>query len=243
MRAWVTVVAILFALPAAAWTPVTEQRMAQDAARLAPPDLRLLLDKFDRDYARGVEDAAREESSRHRSEHFAEGGALKERIRRDIRQAIAMIHRREPMYEFVYRLGTIVHLVGDANNPFHVASRSSRIRCCEDDFERYVERRIDRFRPVFYGLRSETTVSAYLDGTISRTMGYDPLLAGEYFRGGRQRTSSEFDDKSVAFGVASLTYSHAVSDVVNIYYYIWQQAGGDVRQRPRQAEAPPGGRR
>ena len=51
----------------------------------------------------------------------------------------------------------------------------------------------------------------------------------EYFRYGERRTSAEFDDRSTAFGVASVCYSRAVTDVVNLYYYIWRQAGGDVR--------------
>jgi hypothetical protein len=54
-------------------------------------------------------------------------------------------------------------------------------------------------------------------------------MAEEYFRFGTRRTATDFDDRSTAFGVASLCYSHAVSDAVNLYYYIWREAGGDVR--------------
>ena len=31
------------------------------------------------------------------------------------------------------------------------------------------------------------------------------------------------------FGIASVCYSRAVTDLVNLYYYIWKEAGGDVR--------------
>ena len=55
------------------------------------------------------------------------------------------------------------------------------------------------------------------------------LKREEYFRGGVTHTSAEFDDRSTAFGVASVCYSHAVTDLVNLYYYIWREAGGDVR--------------
>jgi hypothetical protein len=54
-------------------------------------------------------------------------------------------------------------------------------------------------------------------------------MGEEYFREGVQRTSTDFDDRSTAFGVASVCYSHAVTDLVNLYYHIWRQAGGDVR--------------
>ena len=57
-------------------------------------------------------------------------------------------------------------------------------------------------------------------------------MSEEYFRGGHRRTSSEFDDRSTAFGVASICYSHAITDIVNLYYYIWKEGGGDVRSAP-----------
>jgi len=54
-------------------------------------------------------------------------------------------------------------------------------------------------------------------------------MTEEYFPGGEQQTSATFDDRSTAFGVASVSYSHAVTDIVNLYFYIWREAGGDVR--------------
>ena len=55
-------------------------------------------------------------------------------------------------------------------------------------------------------------------------------MSSEYFpTGSEPRTSSDFDDRSTAFGVASVCYSHAVTDLVNLYFYIWKEAGGDVR--------------
>jgi hypothetical protein len=51
----------------------------------------------------------------------------------------------------------------------------------------------------------------------------------EYFGTGTRRSSADFDDRSTAFGVASISYSRAVTDLVNVYYYIWKEAGGDVR--------------
>ena len=32
-----------------------------------------------------------------------------------------------------------------------------------------------------------------------------------------------------AFGVASVCYSHAISDMVNLEFFIWKEAGGNVR--------------
>ena len=88
-----------------------------------------------------------------------------------------------------------------------------------------------RFTTVFYGLDSHFELPKYLQRTFRRTAGYAPLMTEEYFRDGGRHTSSEFDDRSTAFGVASICYSHAITDLVNLYYYIWEQSGGDVRSK------------
>ena len=49
-------------------------------------------------------------------------------------------------------------------------------------------------------------------------------MAREYRRIGR--TAGSFDDRSTAFAVGSLAYSHAVSDVVAVMRYLWLAAGG-----------------
>ena len=49
---------VLFPAVAFAWTTEAEIRIARKAAVLAPPDLRLLLEKYESDYLRGVRDAA-----------------------------------------------------------------------------------------------------------------------------------------------------------------------------------------
>ena len=45
--------------------------------------------------------------------------------------------------------------------------------------------------------------------------------------------SATFDDRSTAFGVASVCYSHAVTDVANLQVFIWKEAGGSVRNLPQ----------
>jgi hypothetical protein len=133
------------------------------------------------------------------------------------------------MNAIVERLGGLAHLVADANNPFHVANSDARLTASKGDFEHYFERRLPKFPTVFYGLDPQFRLGAYLDRTFARSAKFYPLVASEYFRNGARRTSATFDDRSTAFGVASISYSRAVTDVVNLYYFIWKEAGGDVR--------------
>ena len=139
-----------------------------------------------------------------------------------------MIRTNQPMGAVVEQLGILAHLVGDANNPFNVRSTAD-LEPSRTDFEGYFERALPKFPTVFYGLEHRFQLGIYLDQAFARTAHFTPLMGEEYFRFGERRTSIEFDDRSTAFGVASLCYSHAVSDAVNLYYYIWREAGGDVR--------------
>lgn len=225
-------IVLLFLLPleAGAWTRASDERIAMKSAALAPPDLRVLIEKFEGDYKHGLERAQAEEATD--THHFfvlSREGRLRERIERETRAAIDAIRKGDPMSLVVERLGVLVHLVADANNPFHVANDNPRLAASHNDFETYFERRLSKFPTVFYGLDPQFQLGSYLDKTFKRTAKFYPLISEEYFRTGTRRSSAEFDDRSTAFGVASICYSRAVTDLVNLYYYIWKEAGGDVR--------------
>ena len=226
-RLGIVLALLLFPLTATAWTRASDERIASKAAALAPPDLRMLLEKFETDYKAGLMRAQSDEGSDiHHYFVLSHQGRLREGIERETRLAIQMIRKGEPMSDVVQRLGILAHLVADANNPFHVANDSPRHGESHNDFETYFERRLSKFPTVFYGLDPQFRLSQYLDRTFARSAKFYPLMRGEYDRGGH---AAVFDDRSTAFGVASISYSRAVTDLVNLYYYIWKEAGGDVR--------------
>lgn len=240
----------LCGLPAYAWTRATDERIASKATQLAPPDMRLLIEKYPAEFQRGIDDARRAETQ---ELHFfylnRKHGQLPNRIQREVRTSIGIMRERRPVASFVESLGTIAHLVGDANNPFKASDADSRMSASQSDFETYLERRLTAMPTIFYGLSEPFELQPFIAGSVTRSAGYYPLLREEYFRHGRRRTSAEFDDRSTAFGVASLSYSHAVTDLVNVYYHIWKEVGGDVRSAAamrrgtlllnRSAAAPP----
>ena len=226
-RLGIVLALLLFPLTATAWTRASDERIASKAAALAPPDLRMLLEKFESDYKAGLNRAQADEGSDiHHYFVLSRQGRLREGIERETRLVIQMIRKGEPMSDVVQRLGILAHLVADANNPFHVANDAPQHSETHNDFETYFERRLAKFPTVFYGLDPKFSLTPYLDRTFARSAKFYPLMRQEYARGGH---AAVFDDRSTAFGVASVSYSRAVTDLVNIYYYIWKEAGGDVR--------------
>jgi hypothetical protein len=213
---------------AQAWTRAGDERIARKAAQLAPGDLRIMIERFELEYKQGQARAQSDEGSEsHRN--YTKRGMLRQRIEHETNNAITMLRSGRPMSSVVEQLGVLSHFVADANNPFHMLNDDARLSNSEMDFESYFERRLVKFPTVFYGLESNFRLGPYLDKTIARTSRFYPLMREEYFRYGEQRTSAEFDDRSTAFGIASVCYSRAVTDLVNLYYYVWRQAGGDVR--------------
>jgi hypothetical protein len=229
--------AVLLFLPvvlpvrAFAWTRASDERIAEKSAMLAPPDLRVVLTHYDPSYKTGIARAQGEEGSdTHHYFVLSRSGKLRERIEAETTKTISMLRKRESMAQVVEHLGILAHLVADANNPFHVSNENPRLDPSHDDFEQYFERRMAKFPTVFYGLDDQPNVSTIVERAVIRTEHFYPLMGSEYLSDdGERRTSADFDDHSTAFGVASVCYSHAVTDLVNLYYYIWREAGGDVR--------------
>ncbi|HVT01944.1 MAG TPA: hypothetical protein VHL58_01055 [Thermoanaerobaculia bacterium] len=220
----------LVTTPLLAWTPAADQRIARKSAQLAPPDLKLLLDRYRADYARGLQRAEADEGSeQHQYFVLSRKGQLKTAILSSVDRSITIVQKQEPMASFAEELGVLSHLVADANTPFHTADDDPRLAGLHDDYEGYFESRMLKFPTVFYGLEQNVLPSSLIERTMARSARFYPLLSEEYFRSGESHTSSEFDDRSTAFGIAAVSYSHSVTDLVNLYYYIWKQVGGDVR--------------
>lgn len=210
--------------PAAAWTARTRAAIAWEGGRLAPPDLARQIDRHRADYLAGVEAGLPD----------AAPGAARApagRLALVIDGAVAAIQQHRPFAEIVGRLGTVARLLADANDPLAAGDADPEELRYAADYGRYLETAEPRFPLVFYGLRPEARGAA-ADGSrlaaasLARARGLYAVIGLEYRRIGFASGVGRFDDRSTAFAVGSLSFSHAVTDLASVLRAIWLRAGG-----------------
>lgn len=221
---------VLAPTPAQAWTPKTQLTIAREGARLAPNDLYRQILRHPKELEEGAL-APFEDGDPMRHVCNADGtGELDQVIQQEVETAIRAIQEHLPFDRITYQLGVVAHYVADANNPLNTSAADAGEDRYFADYLRYVESAEPRLPVVFYGLypglEERGSLSPLLDRTFARGRQLYPSIGREYRRIGWQSGIGRFDDRSTAFGVASLTFSHAVSDVGLVFRYIWLRSGG-----------------
>src|SRR5262245_8010768 len=191
-------------LPAAAWSDATRERMSQDVSRLLPTALAKQVTRNQKSWLEGWRDAPAAGT---------DGTALETRVE----AARASLKKGEGGKAFVRRIGSGCRVVADANDPLGgAAAAQMHAQGRAKDFDRYAQSVRGRAPVVFAGWADGSALLANLPafGTRVRdraSADLDPLKRA-YDADGRPDASKRFDDRSVPFAIASLSWSRAVSD-------------------------------
>jgi hypothetical protein len=225
-----------------AWTPRMQSDIAGRAAELAPPDLRRQLERHEKDLRRGALEAFRDQDPSRHVKNGDGSGTLDRVIIEEANRAIEMIRAPRTFAEIAYQLGRLSHFVADAINPLNTSQDDPAEGRYFADYLFYMESAEPRFAPVFYGLEARFDQRRDLSGLASaallRGRVLYPAIGREYGRTGSIDGRSLFDDRSTAFGVAAVSYSHALSDAANAFRFVWLHAGG-ADPRPHVSAAQP----
>lgn len=218
-----------------AWTPELQERIAADAARLAPPDLARQLARHARELAAGAREPFTDAAP---GDHYADpdgSGNLAEALRLEVDAAIEALRSRRTFAEIARRLGRVSHFAADLALPLHTSADDRAESRYYDDYLAYAEWARPRFAVVAYEHRPPLVGSGDVDRLVAEGLARGraayPGIGAEYRRIDFRSGIGRFDDRSTAFGVASLAYSGAVTDTARLQRYIWLAAGGaDPRQ-------------
>ncbi len=216
-----------------AWNPQTRVRVVDEAVRLMPPSLRLALERHREDLLRGaLLPMTGEDGPAHRPPW--QSGTLEQEIARQIESLAQTVGKPASFRDLARRFGEVAHFVSDAGFPPVAAGPEGASRY--SDFGRFCESRADRFPLVFYGHEdpdlARDDARGYALRILDRSRDEDRQLARAYAEAGTPPDPTAFDDRSVPFAVASLSYSRTVTDVVRAWLTGWGRGGGDLGKTP-----------
>jgi hypothetical protein len=232
--------------PALAWTDATRVRMIRDALKVTPPALATILKRYQRDLEAGMLDPSRHEDEEIHYQHADGGkGLAATGVVQKARELAGLLQNARSPRRFAYGMGSLAHLLSDVEFPLNASDADPREPLYREAYRVYVEKSLGKV-PFVLDQRGP----ADLDGTgdlrgfvlaAARRAGAGYAMIGPAFNDdGTPRTPAALDDRSMPFGVASVAYSHAASDIARVWRYLWGSMHGDLQGTPFLQELPAG---
>lgn len=220
-------------VPAFGWTAATRVGMVDDAIKLMPPTLRSVLEARREDVLRGMlTPMTGEDAPAHRPPW--DNGTLPASVESSVRDLVAGVDGRASFHVVAQRFGALAHFVVDAGFPPGAAGAAGAARYAH--FGSFCQTRRSRFPLVFYGHENEALARAdfkgFTLGLLERARAEDANLARAYAQAPSWDDPASFDDRSVPFAIASLSYSRSVTDIVQAWLAAWRQCHGDLGGTP-----------
>jgi len=218
------------------WSDATTRWVAWSAVEFFPSDLARQVRRnhirFEAGLSRGLQAPP--------SWRAGPPGSLREALEAQAIHCAAALQEPVPLESLVEDLGLLAVLALDANDPLAVSHGDPREPRYADGYHRYVDSIRGRVRLVYYG-RDHGLLADGPGGTVraamTRSQSLYPFIGDEFYRTGNLRSWREFDDRSVAFGVAAVSLSRGLTDLANLAGFVWTRGGGRLAPPP---PTPPG---
>ena len=200
-------------------------KIAVDALRLAPPALGRQLTRYRTELEKGAREPV--------PTGFPEAA---KRLAEDSNALVAMVNDHKSFRKISRVMGRIAGTMGALNDPLWAVPGAGP-SADSVKFAAYFREKMDRFPLVFNGYDtfdiSAGDFAGFAQGINSRYTNDRERLHHAYHPpdGGPVR-ATDFDDRSVPFAIASLCYSHAVTDTAHVWIRIWQRVNGDLAGTP-----------
>ena len=244
--------ALLLALgparPAAAWPSSIMEQLARDARRLLPKSLAMLMYQHEKEI---IEEAQRfpPDLAQLMAADLASGKLQPETLAalQQHAQGAVDLLKEKKVSAGIVQLGALLRIPADLADPVITAGEPGYPSGVTREYYSFVEQSLPKIPVVLddaaaLRLRRDG-LSSYWLRLHGRSRGDAPVILLEMFRNGRVVDHRTLDYRSPVFGVASLSYSRAVTAIAATWLVLWREARGDLTRRPvplevRPSEAP-----
>ncbi len=234
----------LLAAGAGAWPSSLMEALGRDARRAVPKSLgRLLAQREDqigeelKRFPPGLSQALAADlpSGRLQPETIA---ALEAEV-----EEVAGMFRTQRVGEGLVRLGALLRIPADLADPVLTADAEGFPPGVVHEYYDFTESSLGLIPVVLddpSALKLEYHgLAAYWQGILDRSRVQSPIIRTELFRNGRLVNHRTLDYRSPVFGVASISYSRAVTGIAATWLSIWREVHGDLTRAPQPREVRP----
>ena len=235
--------------PASCWPAAIVESLARDARRLVPRSLAQLMADREPEIFQAARALSPElgqalvrdlNAGQLRPETIAvlEGQAT---------DALALFHERK-ITEGIVRLGALMRVPADLSDPVLTGGPQGYPAGVAREYYAFVAESLDKIPvvlddPPALSLQRRD-LPRYWSGLLGRSRTQAEVIRLELFRSGRVVDHRTIDYRSPVFGVASLSYSRAVTAIAATWLAVWRDARGDLTRVPspravRPRDAPP----
>ena len=158
------------------------------------------------------------------------------------------LFRQRRVTEGVIKLGALLRVPADLSDPVLTGGPEGYPAGVTREYYAFVEESLDKIPVVLDdppALKLQRRdLPRYWNGLIGRSRVQSDVIRTELFQRGRVIDHRTIDYRSPVFGVASLSYSRAVTAIAATWLAVWREARGDLTRIPsplpvHPSDAPP----
>ena len=230
--------AFLAASEAGAWPSAIMESLNRDARRLMPRTLaRLMADR-----EKEIFEEARAfppELSQALAADLSAGALRPETLARLDAHAkeAANLLREQRVSEGVVKLGALLRIPADLSDPVLSAGPEGYPLGVTREYYTFVTGSLDKIPIVVDDASAlkldRRRLGGYWQGVLGRSRMDSPVIRTELWKNGRLVSHRAIDYRNPVFGVASLSYSRAVTAIAATWLAVWREARGDLTRQPK----------
>lgn len=224
---------VLLAADASAWTGVLVEALCRDARRLVPPTLSRLIGEREAEVLQAsarLPPAVLQPLSR---DLFA--GELRPATLATLDAQLSAatdLLRQGRLSEGVVRLGALLRVPADLSDPVLSAGVEGYPPGVTREYYAFVEASLGKIPVVLSDAPAlkldRSRLPGYWRRLLAQSRSQSPVVRSELFQSGRLVSHRDVDYRSPVFGVASLSYSRAVTGIAATWLAVWREARGDL---------------